>query len=176
MVSLAQVYGNKLFYRKNAYKKATYIPIFSSYILDLVAAFIIVNIFEVKWEYAFLKVCGLLILLDSTKQIAVCAIDKLNYKLYLKKIIKMEVLHYLNVFSLKLNDDNSGCVEDYLLAAAFDKSLDAKMNVLAAMNYSSVVALMSINPKWDGYYYKGWLDVIYKYMEENPDKVIRSSN
>jgi hypothetical protein len=174
MISLAQVYGNNLFYRKDAYRKATIVPLVSGSIISLLAAFVIVKIFDIRWEYAFLKVCGILLLLDFGKQIAACAIDKLNYKLFLQKIIRMEVLHYLNVFNLTLDDDNSGCIEDYLLAASFDKSLDTKMNLLAAMNYSSVVALMSIDSKWDGYYYRAWTDVIDKYMEENPDKIIRS--
>ena len=123
-------------------------------------AYAILALFDIRWEHSFIKICGLLLLIDFIRSIKSWAVNKLNYEFNIKQLIKFEVEHYLRVFNLPFNDENSGCVEDYLLEAAFDKSLDSHMNILAAINYTQIICLMSIDSKWDGYYYKGWLDVV----------------
>lgn len=69
MTSLKAVYGNKLFDRKTAYANARYIPFVASCLIDIVIALSIISIFDVHWEYAFLKVYGLLLLCGALKYI-----------------------------------------------------------------------------------------------------------
>jgi hypothetical protein len=167
---LAAVYGEKIFYRKEAYKEAKYIPFIGGIILDFGLAYAIVEIFQIKWEYAFVKVYGLLLLYDLVKFIIAWPIDKLNYKLFLKPAIVSEIEHYLRVFNMQLNDDNSGAYEDYLLSAAFDESQGSKMQVLAAMTYGTVVNTITLYPRMDGFYYNAWCEAVSKYIKDNPEK------
>jgi len=173
MISLAAIYGEKLFYRKKAYKKVKYIPFIASVIFDFVLAYAIVEIFEIKWNYAFIKVYGLLFLYALLRPIIAWPIDRLNYKLFLKPAIVSEIEHYLHVFNMQLNDDNSCAYEDYLLSAAFDESQDTKMRVLAAMTYAAVVNIITLYPRMDGVFYNAWCKTISKYMKDNPEKVDR---
>jgi hypothetical protein len=41
------------------------------------------------------------------------------------------------------------------------------MNVLAAINYAHVVGIMSIDRKWDRYYYDAWLKIAPDYISAN---------
>jgi hypothetical protein len=173
MTSLAAIYGEKLFYRKKAYKKAKYIPFIAAVIFDFVLAYAIVEIFEIKWNYAFLKVYGLLLLYGLVKPMIAWPIDKLNDKLFLKPAIVSEIEHYLHVFNMQLNDDNSGAYEDYLLSAAFDESQSSKVKVLAAMTYAGVVNIITLNPRMDGIYYNAWCETVSKYIKDNPERVNR---
>ena len=145
----------------------------ASVIFDLVLAYGIVEIFEIKWNYAFIKVYGLLLLYDLLRPMIAWPIDKLNYKLFLKSAIVSEIEHYLRVFNIQLNDDNSCAYEDYLLSAAFDESQGTKMQVLAAMTYAGVINLITLNPRMGGVYYNAWCETISKYMKDNPEKVNR---
>jgi hypothetical protein len=175
MISLAEIYGEKIFYRKKAYKNAKYIPFIAGIIFDFVLAYAIVEIFEIKWNYAFIKVYGLLLLYALVKPIVAWPIDKLNDKLFLKPAIVPEIEHYLRVFNMRLNDDNSGAYEDYLLSAAFDESQASKMQVLAAMTYAGVINIMDLNPSMDGIYYKAWCETVSKYIKDNREKALDKS-
>lgn len=171
MISLAAIYGEKLFYPKRAYKRAKYIPFIAAFIFDLVLAYAIVEIFKIKWNYAFIKVYGLLLLYGLVKPMIAWPINKLNDKLFLKPAIVSEIEHYLHVFNMQVNDDNSSAYEDYLLSAAFDESQGSKMQVLAAMTYAGVVNIITLNPRMDGIYYNAWCDTVSKFMKDNPEKV-----
>ena len=174
MISLAAIYGEKLFHRKKAYKKTRYFPFIAGVIFDFALAYAIVELFEIKWSYAFIKVYGLLLLYGLLKPIIAWPIDKLNDKLFLKPAIVSEIEHYLRVFNMQLNDDNSSVYEDYLLSAAFDESQGSKMQVLAAMTYAEVVNMITLNPRMDGIYYNAWCETVSKYIKDNSEKVNRS--
>ncbi len=171
---LASVYGEKIFYRKEAYNKAKYIPFIGGVILDFGLAYAIVEIFQIKWEYAFVKVYGLLFLCELVKPIIAWPIEKLNDKLFLKPAMISEINHYLRVFNVRLNDDNSGAYEDYLLSAALDESQGSKIQVLAAMIYATVVNIITLNPRMDGIYYDAWGEAVSKYFKDNPEKRFQS--
>ena len=170
MLTLAQIYGDKIFYRKKAYKKSIYIPFITNVIFDFVLAYAIVEIFEIKWNYAFIKVYGLLLLYGLVKPIVAWPINKLNDKLFLKPAIISEIEHYLGVFNMQLDDDNSCTYDDYLLSAAFDESQGSKMQVLAAMTYGTVVSAITLYPRMDGVYYDAWCKAVSKYIKDNPGK------
>jgi hypothetical protein len=160
MINLAQYYGDKFFNHNKAYSKAWYIPIVSGVIWDLLCIFAIIKFFDIQWEYSYFKVAGIFLAYSLLRCGFVAIFKQINYRLNVKNTVINEVKHYLRVFDMSLNDDNSGCVEDYLLAAAFDKSLGDKINILAAMNYTHVICLMSVDSAWDKYYYKAWLDIM----------------
>jgi len=166
MINLANTYGDNLFRRNTVYKNVGYFGIISNIIVSLIFAYFIVRMFDVQWDYAVFKVWFILFLIDSVKGILSWVFNKINYHVNIKQAVESEIRHYLRVFKSPLNEENSGCIEDYLLEAAFDESLDRKMNILAAMNYTSVVCLMSVDPKWDGYYYKGWLKAAEEYANK----------
>lgn len=167
MVNLAQYYGSKFFHRMHVYKNVGYLPVTAKIIASIISVYIIIDVFNVHWEYAFLKVCGLLVCLEMGKSAAVFIANKINYSLFVKKAVDEEVRHYLHVFNVPLTDDNSGCVEDYLLDASFNKSLEPSMNVLAAINYASVVNMMSFESQFNRYYYNAWLNAIPDYQNRD---------
>ena len=130
-----------------------------SIVISTVATYVVIEFFDLRWEHAFWKVILIFIVFDLTKSLLAYLLGKINYHITIKDTIEGEVRHYLRVFGLPLDDENSGCVEDYLIEAAFDNRIDRNMNILAAMNYTSVVSIMSIDPKWDRYYYDAWLKI-----------------
>ena len=107
MVNLAQYYGDKLFNRNAVYKKSVYLPIAAKITVSVISVYIIIDIFNIQWEYAFLKVCSFLVCLELAKSIAVYIVNKVNYSLFLKKAVDTEVRHYLKVFNVPFNDNNS---------------------------------------------------------------------
>lgn len=165
MVNLKAVYGDLIF-SKDLYKSSKYIPNIAETILYFVLAYAIVEIFNIKGDYAFLKVYGVMFLFGLFKPILAWPIYKLNDKLFFRKAVISEVEHYLHTFNVRLKDDNSTCYEDYLLEAAFDESLDSKMRVLAAMQYMRVMVLMQMAPRMDGFYYNVWREAAPRYIKE----------
>ncbi len=159
MISLQAIYDNKLFNQKRAYMSSWYVRFVGGIGISIIAAYAVINFFDLGMEHAFLKIIFFLCIFDLTKTLLSYVFNKINYRMTMKDTIEGEVRHYLRVFGLPLNDENSGCVEDYLLEAAFDHRLDRNMNVLAAINYAQVVGIMSIDHKWDRYYYDAWLKV-----------------
>jgi hypothetical protein len=163
MVDLETNYGNNLFSKK-VYKSSKFIPIIASVIIDLIMAILIVAIFGIRQDYAILKVFGLMYLFRlAIRPIAEWPFNKLNIEFFLSKAVTSEIDHYLRVFNTGLTDDNSGCYEDYLLEAAFNESLDCKMRILAAIQYTKFVNLIEIRPKMDRVFLDAWRKVVRKY-------------
>ena len=164
MSNLAAIYGEKIFHRKKAYKKAEYIPLIGSIVIDFALAYGIVEIFEIKWNYAFIKIFGLLLLYRLALQILAWVIDKLNYKLFLRAAMVSEMEHYLRVFNMEMGD-SIGVYEDYLLSVALDESQGSKMQVLAAMLYGGVMSTIENHPKSEGFYFNAWCEAAPKYIK-----------
>jgi hypothetical protein len=164
MISLQAIYGDKLLNQKRAYKFSSYIGFFGNIVISIIAAYAVIKFFDLRMEHAFWKVIFILGIFELTKTLLAYLFNKFNYHMTMKDTIEGEVRHYLRVFGLPFDDENSGCVEDYLIEAAFDHRLDRNMNVLAAINYAQVVGIMSIDPKWDRYYYDAWLKIAPDYI------------
>ncbi|CAB1084345.1 hypothetical protein D1AOALGA4SA_11870 [Olavius algarvensis Delta 1 endosymbiont] len=60
MINLRTIYGNKVFDRKKAYKNSRYALIVNAIIFDIVFTFLFVKIFDVNWDYAYIKVWAIL--------------------------------------------------------------------------------------------------------------------
>jgi hypothetical protein len=160
MINLEAIYGEKLFSRKG-YKRTKFIPIIANGIVDLITAYLIVEIFRIRQDYAFIKILGLLYLMALIiNPIIIWPFDKLNNRLFFGQAVKSEVEHYLRTFNIGLYNENSACYDDYLLEAAFNESLDCKMRILAAMQYTKYVNLISIVPKAERVYYHAWEQVV----------------
>jgi len=172
MISLVEVYGDKLYNRKEAYKKSKYIPYISAFIWDIVVAIVAVKIFEINWDYAIIKVYGILFIYSLAKPIMTWPLDKLNYKMFLKDALILEMRHYLRVFNITLSEDNMCTYDDYLLSASFNNTLEDKEKVLAAITYAGVVHQMATNPRMDSVYYNAWSDTISEYIKDNPGKAL----
>lgn len=161
MVNLKAMYGNRLFARNEVFKPTMFLRVVNLVIVNMIAVFAITTFLDL----AFGVVLSVLVIFGIAQALTGWVVDVLTYRFNMKKLIEVEVRHYLETFKVPLDDDNSGCVEDYLLEAAFDPSLNHEMNILAAMNYTSVICLMSVQPKWDRYYYNAWLAVSPEYVE-----------
>jgi hypothetical protein len=135
-------------------------------------AYIIVKIFGIRWDYAVLKMYGILVLYDIARPVLMWPITKLNYSVFLKRVILSEMNHYLRVFNTTLNDDSTYTYDTYLLEAAFDETEDVKMRVLAAINYGAVVDIMSKEPKMDSIYWRVWCEALSKFTKQNPERVL----
>ena len=98
MIDLRNVYGDKIFDRKTSYKNARYIPLVGSLFLDFILAWIIIRIFHVNWEYAFIKVYGILLLFSILQYAFTAIINGLNYHITVKGAMAAEMKHYLSVF------------------------------------------------------------------------------
>ena len=149
MINLKAIYGKKIFDRKAAYRNVRYIPFLAGLFLDLATAGTIVWVFDVKWEYAFIKVYGILVIFDVLKYIISSSIDFLNYKLFIKDAMASEIKHYLSVFNSSINWHDIGTYDDFLLEVSFNKTLTDDLRVLAAINYGVVVGTMRLSAQFE---------------------------
>lgn len=154
MINLRRVYGNALFDRKVSYRNGRYIPFAASLLLDILIGWAIVRVFDVNWNYAFIKVYAILLLYGILKHIFSSLIDFLNYRLAIKPAMVSEIRHYLKVFGSNVNWDEVGTYDDFLLEAAFNETLSTDLRVLAAINYGTIVDAMSLNPHFEDRSYK----------------------
>ena len=111
MINLKAVYGDKIFDRKASYRNARYIPFMGSLLLDFILAWVIIRIFHVDWEYAFIKVYGILLLFGVLKYAFTSMVDGLNYRLAVKDAMAAEMKHYLSVFNHNINWHEVGTYE-----------------------------------------------------------------
>ncbi|MGD0232709.1 MAG: hypothetical protein ABSC19_20545 [Syntrophorhabdales bacterium] len=154
MIDLRAVYGNKLFDRKASYGNARYIPLIVSLALDILITLIILKVFDVSWDYAFVKVYGLLMLYELVKYVSRSMVGFLNYRLVVKHGLASEIRHYLSLFKSNVNWGEVGTYDDFLLEAAFSDTLSADLRALAAINYGNVVGAITLDPHFEGRSYK----------------------
>ncbi|MCX5886143.1 MAG: hypothetical protein NT096_09580 [Proteobacteria bacterium] len=165
MINLRAMYGNKIFDRKVSYRNAQYIPYIASLSLDIIIAWAIVRIFDVRWDYAFIKVYAILLLYEILKYIFSSSIDFLNYKLTIKSAMSSEIRHYLNLFNNSVNWDEVGTYDDFLLEVAFNETLSTDLRVLAAINYGTIVDAMSLSPHFENRSYKLFYQIVPDYIK-----------
>ena len=167
MINLRAVYGNKLFDRKASYANARYIPFVAGLLLDMVIALAIICVFDVNWDYAFLKVYGLLFLCGVLKYIFSSLIDTLNYRLIVKDAMASEMKHYLHVLNGNVNWDEVGTYDDFLLEAAFNEALPENLRVLAAINYGTIVDAMALDPNFENRSYKLFCEIALDFIPKD---------
>jgi hypothetical protein len=172
MVNLKSYFGEKIFDRKAAYKKPIYLPHIISICLDLMAAVIIVKIFDIKQDYAILKVFGLLFVIVFVKTLLEVPIKKIFYKSYFVGPMASEMNHYLRVIDMNIDEYNSYAYEDYLGWAALNPTLDPDIRVLAGINYGVVVDMMASNPDMETIINYTWAETLLKYKNDYPKKCL----
>ena len=118
MINLRGIYGNKIFDRKASYRNARYIPLVAGLMLDIVIAFAIIRVFDINWDYAFIKVYGILLLYGILKHVFLSSIDFINYRLAIKDAVSSEIRHYLSVFNTNVKWDEIGTYDDFLIESA----------------------------------------------------------
>ncbi len=163
MINLRNVYGDKIFDRKASYGNARYIPFIGSLLLDFVLAWVIIRVFQVGWEYAFIKVYGILLLFGVLKYVFTSMVDGLNYRLTVKNAMAAEMRHYLSVFNRNVNWHEVGTYDDFLLEAAFNQALPADLRVLAGINYGTVVGTMALSPRFENRSYRLFSQIAPEY-------------
>jgi len=166
MINLRAIYGNKIFDRKASYRNARYIPFVAGLVLDFLIALTIVRVFDVKWNYAFIKVYGVLLLYGGLKYVFSSSIDFLNYRLVIKNAIASEIKHYLRVFKTTVNWDEVGTYDDFLLEAAFNKTLSGELRVLAAINYGTIVDTIALSPHFENRCYKLFCQIAPDFVKD----------
>ncbi len=154
MINLRNVYGDKIFDRKASYRNARYIPFMGSLLLDFILAWVITRVFQIDWEYAFIKVYGILLLFGFMKYAFSSMVDGLNYRLAVKDDMAAEMKHYLSVFNRNVNWHDVGTYDDFLLEAAFNQALPTDLRVLAGINYGTVVDTMALSPRFENRSYR----------------------
>lgn len=165
MINLKSIYGNKIFDRKASYKNARYIPFFTGIFLDIVIAWAIVRVFDISWDYAFIKVYAILLLYGILKYIFSSFMGFLNYRFAVKPALASEIKHYINVFKNNVNWNEVGTYDDLLLEAAFDETSSTDMRVLAAINYGTVVDAMSLDPNFENRSYKLFCELVPDFIK-----------
>lgn len=164
MINLRNIYGDKIFDRKAFYRNARNIPFVSSLLLDFILAWVIIRIFHVNWEYAFIKIYGILLLFGALKYAFTSMVDGLNYRLTVKHAIAAEMKHYLSVFNCNVNWDEVGTYDDFLLEAAFNQALPTDLRILAGINYGTVVDVMSLSPRFENRSYRLFSQIAPDYI------------
>lgn len=166
MINLTAIYGNTIFNRKKSYRVTRYIPLIASLIINTAIAVAIIRIFDVNWDYAFLKVCVLLFLFGITSYSLSFLIDLINYRLTIKDVLSSEIRHYLRVFNTNVNWSEISTYDDFLLEAAFNKALPDNLRVLAAINYGNVADAMSIDPHFENRCYKLFSEIVTDFIPD----------
>ena len=159
MIILKQLYGDKL-YSPKLPRYVGYAPYVIHFILQMILAWGVVKIFDVSWDYAFIKVFVLIELFGFLRFLVNFYYKKFIYLIIGKKLFTSQMKHYMKLFSKDVNWDDIGCYEDFLLEAAFSKTLPDDMKVLAAMNYASFIDSMNRDPMIDGRAYKIYSDIV----------------
>jgi hypothetical protein len=139
----------------------------TSVLLDIAIAWAIVRVFDVSWDYAFIKVYAILLLYGILKYVFSSSIDFLNYRLAIKNAIAFEIRHYLSVFKNNVNWNEVGTYEDFLLEAAFSETLSPNLRVLGAINYGAIANMMSLSPRLENRYYKVFCQNVPDYITSN---------
>ena len=165
MIDLKATYKNKIFDRKKSFANSRYVPIVGGIVMDIVIAFAIVKIFNVNWEYAYIKVYIILCFYSFLKYIYLLSVDLLNHKLFIKNALTSEIRHYLDVFDTNVNWNEVATYDDYLLDAAFNKALSDDLRVLAAINYGTVIDTMAMNPQFENRCYKLFCEVAPEFIK-----------
>jgi hypothetical protein len=164
MINLRAIYGDKLFDRKSSYRNARYIPFLASLMLDIVIAFGIIRIFDVNWNYAFIKVYGIVLLYGVLKYVLSTSIDFLNYRVAIKDALSSEIRHYLSALSINVEWDEIGTYDDFLLESAFNETLPGDLRVLAAINYGVISDAVSIIPHFENRCYKLFCKIVPEFL------------
>jgi hypothetical protein len=164
MINLRGIYGNKIFDRKTSYKSARYIPYIAIILLDLLLALVIVYIFAIEWDYAFIKVYLILLLFEVLKYIYTSIIDTINYRLTVKDAMSKEMNHYLTVFNSNVNWDEISTYDDFLLERAFNETQPTDLRVLAAINYGVLADTIRLIPKYENRFYRLFCEIAPKYI------------
>src|SRR5437870_4234660 len=71
-----------------------------------------------------------------------------------KQVDTFIYLHFLSVFKTKVNWDEVGTYDDFLLEAAFNETLSGDLRVLLAINYGTIVDTMTLSPHFENRCYK----------------------
>lgn len=171
MINLRSFYGDKIFDRKASYANARYIPFLGSLLLDFVLAWVIIRVFRVDWDYAFVKVYGILLLFGLLKYVFTSVVDSLNYRLTVKNAMAIEMKHYLSVFNRNVNWHEVGTYDDYLLEAAFNQALPVDLRVLAGINYGTVVDTMALNPRFENRSYRLFNEIAPDYIGDREEVI-----
>jgi hypothetical protein len=167
MISLSEVYGEKIYYPERTLPKAYTLQfILWEVFFNLVIAFVLTKVFDITWDYAVLKVYGLLFAYGLVKPVISWPFEVIYFSVFTRKYLASEMRHYLRVFSIPLNRDNVSTYDDFLLSAAFSSNLDANSRVLAAMQYAGVVNRIAAKPRLEKDYEKAWLDVLVERKNE----------
>ena len=80
-----------------------------------------------------------------------------------RKRVKLEILHYINLFKNDVDWHEIGAYEDLLLEAAFSKTMQNNLENLAAMKYVEFIYAMKLSPFADGRCYS-----VYKEITDKP--------
>jgi len=171
MIILKNIYGNKIFNRKASYRNARYIPFVADLLLDLILAWALVRIFDVGWDYAFVKVYAILLLYGVFNYIFTSMVDALNYRLAIKNVMAEEMKHYLTVFNRNFNWNEVSTYDDFFLEAAFHDTLPTDLRVLAAINYGAVMEINSLSSKFESRSYRLFSQIAPDYIL-NDEKLI----
>ena len=136
-----------------------------SLLFDVILAWVIIHIFRVNWEYAFIKVYGILLLFSILEYAFTAMIDVLNYGFTVKDAMAAEMQHYLSVFNRNVNWDEVATYDDFLLEAAFNQTLPPDLRVLAGINYGTVVDAMALSPRFENRSYELFSKMAPSYIE-----------
>jgi hypothetical protein len=167
MISLSEIYGDKIYYPKKTLPKAYIIQfILWDVFFNLLIAFAITEVFDITWDYAVLKVYSLLFAYGLLKPAISWPFELIYFYVFTRKYLASEMRHFLNVFSIPLGRDNVNTYDDFLLSAAFSSNLDANSRVLAAIQYAGVVNRIAAKPRLEKDYEKAWLDVLVERKNE----------
>jgi hypothetical protein len=172
MINLAEHYGDKIFNRKLAYRKAEITGYISAGLVDIVIVIGIIKVFNINWEYAFIKVYGLKIIYDILKPVFTWPIYKFNEKYVLRKLFKQEINHYLQTYKVPLHEDNTGTYSDFFLYASFNEYLSIDDRVLAAINYGVIVGAASTTPRIGSIIDNAWDEAVPEIIKTNPERYI----
>lgn len=175
MINLMGKYSDRLFNRKKSYRFAGYISYMTGMVYSFVVALLIVNIFDVEWDYAVLKVFAIVFAFDFLREAVRWPFSRLQYEFFAKPVIAEEMIHYLDVFTaegIKLDDHNSATYDDFLLFSSYHPLLSPDMRVLAAINYGTVISLYSVESSIAERYYKVWCGVVADFMERKSDRFL----
>ena len=155
MIHLINLYGNKIFNRKKAYKNSRYAPILETIIYDLIFTFLFIEAFEVNWEYAFFKVWMILSVFSILKYAISSPVEFLTFNIFMKNCVISDMKHHLKLFKSKVNWDEIATYDQFLFDAAFNNSLSDDSKVLAAMNWGVITGLFQANSRFEDRCY--WL-------------------
>jgi len=166
IVNLKSIYGQQLFDRNKAYGNPFYFNLFANLLVGGLLAWVLVEVTEVMWEFALIKMFLLLELLFVLRYIVIALISYAYYKAVSRRMLAQEMRHYLNLFIGHVEWDDIGWYDSLFLAAAFSDTLEDKLKILAAISYGNITATTSLVPQLDDRLYDVYGEVIEDYRSQ----------